>query len=95
MTRQDDSQHEERPTRIIDMKLPLPWLLGSAAAIVLAFAYVSFSVDRMREDVAELRATAKAWNDRLSSITSETALLKYRVDALERERTDQQSGGRR
>lgn len=76
------------------MKLPLPWLLGSASAIVLAFAYVSFSVDRMREDVAELRATAKAWNERLSSITSETALLKYRVEALERDRNEQ-NGARR
>lgn len=81
-------QPEDTRPRIIDMKLPLPWLLGSAAAIVLAFAYVSFSVDRMREDVAELRATAKAWNERLSSMTSETALLKYRVEALERDRND-------
>jgi len=85
---------EDHRPRIIDMKLPLPWLLGSAAAIVLAFAYVSFSVDRMREDVAELRATAKAWNERLSSITSETALLKYRVEALERDRNEQ-NGARR
>lgn len=87
-------QPEDTRPRIIDMKLPLPWLLGSAAAIVLAFAYVSFSVDRMREDVAELRATAKAWNERLSSMTSETALLKYRVEALERDRNDP-NGARR
>jgi hypothetical protein len=81
---------DDHRTKVIDMKLPLPWLLGSAAAIVMAFAYVSFSVDRMREDVAELRATAKAWNERLSTLTSDTALLKYRVDALEkRDRADQ------
>lgn len=85
---------DQRP-RIIDMKLPLPWLLGSATAIVMAFAYVSFSVDRMREDVAELRATAKAWNDRLSSISSETALLKYRVDALEQQRVRTEPSGDR
>lgn len=85
---------EDHRPRIIDMKLPLPWLLGCAGTIVLAFAYVSFSVDRMREDVAELRATAKAWNERLSSMTSETALLKYRVEALERDRNDP-NGARR
>lgn len=74
---------ESRATKIIDMKLPLPWLLGTATAIVMAFAYVTVSVDRMREDVLELKSTTKAWNDRLATMVAETALLKFRVETLE------------
>lgn len=78
-----DHQGQDARSRIIDMKLPLSWLVGSAVAIVMAFAYVSFAVDRMREDMTEVKATLKAWNDRISSTTAEVALLRFRVETLE------------
>ena len=69
--------------RLIEMKLPLPWLLGTALAIVMASAYMAFSVDRMREDMSELKGSLKAWNERVSSIAADMALLRFRVETLE------------
>lgn len=78
-----DPSEDGKPTRIIDMKIPLPWLIAVAAAIVSAFVSVTFSVDRMREDMTELKVTHKALLAQFSSVAGDVALLKFRVETLE------------
>lgn len=72
-----------RPQKVIDMKLPLPWLIGTAASIIGAFALLYSNVDRLVRDVNELQATVRAGNVQSSATVGEIALLKYRVESLE------------
>ncbi|WP_431276289.1 hypothetical protein ACQ858_08550 [Variovorax ureilyticus] len=72
-----------RVSRIIDMKLPLQWLLGVAGLIAAAFVSTYYQVGQMREDMAELKATVKAGNAQQGAVQSEIAILRYRVENLE------------
>lgn len=72
-----------RPQKVIDMKLPLPWLIGTAASIIGAFTLLYNNVDRLVRDVNELQATVRAGNVQSSATAGEIALLKYRVESIE------------
>lgn len=93
MSKQPDTDYDQmdtdlprRPQKVIDMKLPLPWLIGTAATIIGAFALLYSNVDRLVRDVNELQATVRAGNLQSSATAGEIALLKYRVESLESER---------
>lgn len=79
-------ERTRRPQKVIDMKLPLPWLIGTAASIIGAFALLYSNVDRLVRDVNELQATVRAGNVQSSATAGDIALLKYRVESLEAER---------
>ena len=54
------------PTRIIDLQLPLPWLLSSVAGIMLGFAAMIWSV--------------AGQSNKLDQLIANTAKLEKRVD---------------
>ena len=72
-----------RVTRIIDMKLPLPWLLGAAFAFAAAFASMFFKLDELGRDVSDLKITVKAGNNQASTVQGELAILKFRIENIE------------
>jgi hypothetical protein len=72
-----------RVTRVIDVKLPLTWLLGVAFAAFAAFASIYFRVGQLGEDMTDLKIAVKAGNGSQASIQGEMAILKFRIETLE------------
>lgn len=83
------SQYDSQPgdltriTRVIDMKLPLTWLLGVAFAAAAAFASMYFKLGQLGEDMTDLKITVKAGNGQSATIQGEIAILKFRLENLE------------
>ena len=80
----------QRATRVIDMKLPLTWLLGVAFAIVAGgfglyhqIGSQSETLKDMKDQLKELKITVNAGNGTTATIQGELAILKFRVENLE------------
>lgn len=82
----DTQPGELRVSRMIDMKLPLPWLLSVAGALALALAGIFFKVGKLQEDTAELKIEVKAGNSSTATVQGELAILRFRIETLEAER---------
>ena len=77
-------QTAERTPKIIDAKLPLAWLIGSAFAITMSFGLLYGSVDRLVKDVGELQSTVKQGNAQTATLQGTLSVLQYRIETLER-----------
>ena len=82
----DTQPGELRFTRMIDMKLPLPWLLSAAGTLALLIGGMYFQLNRLSEDMADLKITVKAGNTSTTTVQGELAILRFRVETLEAER---------
>jgi hypothetical protein len=90
---------EPRITRVIDLKIPLPWLLGVAGIIGWAMISMYFSVGQLVKTVDDLQITVKSGNTSVVAVSGELALLKFRLtnveDAVKRVTDKQDSKGSR
>lgn len=77
-----------RVTRIIDMKLPLNWLLTVAFSLALLIGGMYFKLGQLGEDMTDLKISVKAGNNQASTVQGELAILKFRIENLE---TDKRS----
>lgn len=78
---------EPIPTqRVIDFRIPLPWLLGVAGVVGWGLVSMWFMVNQLTRDVSELQITVKAGNGQAVTVAGELALLRFRVENLESER---------
>jgi hypothetical protein len=66
-----------------DLNLPLWGLISAAAAGFMCFAGLYFNVQALTEAVKELQITVKSGNTSVSVLSSEVALIKFRVGTLE------------
>lgn len=76
----------ERVTRIVDFRIPLPYLLSGAVVVVWALIGQYFAMQQLQRDVAEMQITLKVGNGQSAAALGEIALLKYRVENIENER---------
>lgn len=77
---------EDQPlkvTRVIDFRIPLPWLLSGLIIVGWTLVSMWFSLNQLVRDVADLQITVKAGNGQAVTIAGEIALLRYRVENLE------------
>jgi hypothetical protein len=85
-------------TRVIDFRIPLPWLLSGLILVGWALVSMWFSLNQLVRDVADLQITVKAGNGQAVTIAGEIALLRYRVENLEADkrlpRQQPMTGGR-
>jgi hypothetical protein len=68
---------------VIDMKIPLTWLVSGAFAFACVFAGMYFQLGQLREDMVELKVSAKVGNNQTATIQGEMAILRFRVETLE------------
>ena len=73
----------EKGPRIIDTKLPLSWLIGTAGTIVISLTIMYANVNRLVLEVNELQSTMKTWSAQNSQISREVAVLQWRVENFE------------
>ncbi len=69
--------------RYIDTRIPLVWLLTTAGTLAALLFGIYFNVQRLSEDVGELKATTKAGNIQAATVAGEVAIIKWRLDNLE------------
>ncbi len=58
----------ERPQKIIDAKLPLPWLIGSVCAVVFSMGGVFVKLDAVGVSLTKLEAKTDTRDERISSL---------------------------
>ena len=73
----------EKGPRIIDTKLPLSWLIGTAGTIVISLTIMYANVNRLIVEVNELQSTMTTWSAQNSQISREVAVLQWRVENFE------------
>ncbi len=87
MTQSAESQNAndvpERITRIVDFRIPLPWLLSGAIVVLWALISMYFELKQVSNNVSELQITVKSGNSQAVTLAGEQALLRYRVENLE------------
>jgi hypothetical protein len=81
-----DTETPKRVGRVIDTKLPLTWLVGTAAAIIASYVVLYSNVDRLVRDMADLQITVRAGNSQSATLQGQIAILQFRVESLERSR---------
>lgn len=83
-----DTQPGDLPriTRVIDMKLPLNWLLTVAFSLALLIGGMYFKLGQLGEDMTDLKIAVKAGNGTAATIQGELAILKFRIENLEAEK---------
>jgi len=69
------------------LNLPLWGIISAAGAGFVLFASLYFSVQSLTDAVRELQVTVKSGNTSVSVLTSEMALLKFRVGTIESDMT--------
>ncbi len=67
----------------VDMRIPLPWLLGGFFSGVAALAGMWMQVQSMTEATKELQIVVRSSQQSLIQLTGDLALMKYRLDRLE------------
>lgn len=84
----NDTQPGDLPkiTRIVDMKLPLNWLLSVAFSLALLIGGMYFKLGQLGEDMTDLKIAVKAGNGTAATIQGELAILKFRIENLEAEK---------
>lgn len=81
----DDTQPGDLPrlSRVIDLKLPLTWLLTVSASLALLIGGMYFQLKKLSEDMVDLKIAVKAGNGSQATIQGELAILKFRIENLE------------
>ena len=79
----EEQESPERVTRVIDFKIPLPWLLGVAGVVGWALISMYFSVGQLVKTVDELQITVKSGNSSVVAVVGELALQKFRLQNVE------------
>lgn len=73
----------ERVTRVIDFRIPLPYLITGLAAVSWALISMWFAVGQLVKTVEELQITVKSGNSSVVAVAGELALQKFRLTNVE------------
>lgn len=85
MTSKDPQEPQDAMSRVVDFRIPLPWLLSGVAGITWALISMWFSVNQLVKTVDELQITVKSGNTSVVAVAGELALLKFRLTNTEEE----------
>ena len=77
--------HVPPVTRVIDFRIPLPYLISGFCALAFTLVSMYFSMNQLLRDVGDLQITVKAGNTQSVTLAGEQALLRFRLENLEGE----------
>lgn len=83
MTEAIAPETEPRVSRIVELKLPLTWLLGCSGALAYALISMYFSVGQLVKTVDDLQIAVKSGNGSVTAIMGKQALTEFRMDNAE------------
>ncbi|MDO5288549.1 MAG: hypothetical protein Q4F13_02800 [Pseudomonadota bacterium] len=70
-------------SRVIDFRVPLPWLAGAAVSLAAFMFNLHADVRQLLRDSNKTQSVVESTDSKLSTITAEIALLKLRMDTVE------------
>jgi hypothetical protein len=74
MSNSEGFEMHERPQKIIDAKLPLPWLIGCACAVVFSMGGVFVKLDAVGIALTKMEAKTDLRDERITTLS--TALIQ-------------------
>lgn len=77
------SDDREPVQRIIDMRIPLPWLITGVVSIAFSIITMWFQVQQLTAQVSEMNALIKQGNTQVATIVADLALTRFRVEKNE------------
>lgn len=83
MTPEFNADENAKVTRVIDFRIPLPWLLTGVAGVSWGLISMWFSVNQLVRTVDDLQITVKSGNTSVVAVAGELALLKFRLSNAE------------
>ena len=86
-------QQTERVTRVVDFRVPLQYLAPVTAAMIWGLVSMWFGVQQLNKEMNDLQVTIKASIAASAALTSEIALIKFRLDNIENDRARQGGPG--
>ncbi len=78
-----DLKPDARLTRVIDLKIPLVWLISISGALAWVLISMWFTLNQLVVLVADLQVSVKAGSNNYSILASEQALVNYRLTFVE------------
>lgn len=76
---------QDHLTRMVDLKVPLHWLISGLVAGLWTLISMWFSVSQLVKNVAELQITLAQSNSSVAVAMQELSMLKYRQTVVETE----------
>ncbi len=83
MSEQNEQDGPLRVSRVIDLRVPLPYLLSAFAALAFTLISMYDSLNQLVRDVGDLQITVKAGNSQSVTLAGEQALLRFRLENVE------------
>ena len=83
MIKQNEQDGPLRVSRVIDFRVPLPYLLSAFAALAFTLISMYFSLNQLVRDVGDLQITVKAGNSQSVTLAGDQALLRFRIENIE------------
>ena len=77
--------YEPPVSRVIDFRIPLPYLISGFCALAFTLVSMYFSLNQLLREVGDLQVTVKAGNTQSVTLAGEQALLRFRMENIEGE----------
>lgn len=91
--RADDQAPPERVTRVVDFRIPLPYLISSGIGVMWALISMWFAVQSLTREMNDLQVVIKTSIASSAIVNSDIALIKFRLDNIENDRARQNGMG--
>ena len=79
----EDQNPDIRISRVIDFRIPLPWLLSGLIVVLWALISMYFALNQLVREVGDLQITVKSGNTQYATLAGEQALLRFRLENVE------------
>lgn len=80
-------------SRVIDFRIPLPYLISGFCALAFTLVSMYFSLNQVLREMSDLQISVKAGNSQSSALAGEQALMRFRLENIESEiRTIKKTG---
>ena len=81
----DEQNPDIRISRVIDFRIPLPWLLSGLIVVLWALISMYFALNQLVREMGDLQITVKAGNTSSATLSGEQVLLRFRLENVESE----------
>jgi hypothetical protein len=81
-----DENTARLPRVVLDLRIPLPWLLGGAGVLLWGLISMYFTLLDVSRNVTQMQIELRSATSSAMQLTSDQAMLKYRVEKLEADR---------
>lgn len=83
--RESDQADDDQPrlTRMVDMRMPMHWMLGVAGGVGWALVSMYFAVGQLVTQMTELQIAVKSGNGSVTAIAGKQALIEFRMENVE------------